>query len=167
MVKQSVSEIALQLNQIYEPLEMKAAQLAFGLHHRIFDPQVRYYSGHYRRGVDGEYQRDSFPIPVVEVPGYCDVEVNLDCVTVSTKLRRDVALVYTFEKFQQYEFDAFGIDDYLSDFYLPGMTIEQMKENIRSSDETEIGFSFKFTHEIDGDTMYEFVKLLNRQGFYY
>lgn len=167
MDKQSVSEIATQLNQIYEPLEMKAAQLAFGLHHRIFDPQVRYYSGHYHRGTDGKNQREYFPIPVVEVPGYCDVEVNLDCVTVSTKLRRDAALVCTFDKFQQYEFEAFGVDDYLLDFYLPGMTIEKMKENIRSSDEKEIGFSFQFTHEIDGDTMYEFVKLLRRQGFYY
>lgn len=167
MDEQSVPEIASQLNQIYKPLEMKAAQLASGLHHRIFDPQVRYYSGHYRRGVDGEYQRDSFPIPVVEVPGYCDVEVNLDCVTVSTKLRHEAALTNTFEEFQQYEFEAYGIDDYLMDFYLPGMIIEQMKENIRSSDEKEIGFSFRFSHEIDGNTMYEFVKLLRRLGFYY
>lgn len=42
-----------------------------------------------------------------------------------------------------------------------------MKDNIRVCDEKEIGFSFMFPLEVDGKQIFEFVKLLRREGFYY
>ena len=42
-----------------------------------------------------------------------------------------------------------------------------MKGNIRACDEQEIGFSFIFPFEIEGTQIFEFVKLLRREGFYY
>lgn len=167
MEARDANAIADQLNAIYEPLEMKACQLLYGLHHRIFDPKLSYYSGHYRRAANGEYTRDSFPIPVVEVPGFCDVEINLDSVTVTAKLRRDEALVHSYEKLLKYEFEAYGVREYTHDFYTAGMTIEQLKENIRRSKEKEIGFTFRLDFDIDGERIYEFAKLLRREGFYY
>ena len=70
-------------------------------------------------------------------------------------------------KLMKYEFEAYGVEDYTSDYYHSGMTISELKENIRNSDEKEIGFSFRFDFCVDGDTMYEFVKLLRREEFYY
>lgn len=167
VVDRDMLEVISELNQIYRRLEFKGIQILNGLHHRIFEPRLSYYSGHYRRQEDGSFAVDDFPIPVVEVKGYCDVEINLDSVTVSTKLHRADALAHTYEKLIRYKFEAYGVDDYLSDFYHPGMTIAELKENVRNSDEKEIGFSFQFDFGIDGDTMYEFVKLLRREGFYY
>ena len=45
--------------------------------------------------------------------------------------------------------------------------MEALKENIRACQEREIGFSFSFPFDVDGQKIYEFVKLLRREGFYY
>ena len=42
-----------------------------------------------------------------------------------------------------------------------------MKDKITASDEMEIGFSFEFPFETEGEQIFEFVKLLRREGFYY
>ena len=162
-----MQDLVNELNQIYGRLEMKGVQMLNGLHHRIFDPKLGYYSGHYRRTEDGGFAMDRFPIPVVEVPGYCDVEIHLDRVVVSAKLRREDALNRSYEMLLTYQFEAYGVEGYLDDLYRPGMTINELKENIQKSDEREIGFSFEFDFDIAGDAINEFVKLLRREGFYY
>lgn len=68
---------------------MKGVQMLNGLHHRIFDPKLGCHGGHYRRTEKGCFATDRFPISVVEVPGYCDVEIHLDRVVISAKLRRE------------------------------------------------------------------------------
>lgn len=82
-------------------------------------------------------------------------------------LKRSTALTYSFEKFTGYEFEVYGVEDYLADFYHAGRTVHEMKDNIRVCDEKEIGFSFMFPFEVDGKQIFEFVKLLRREGFYY
>ena len=99
--------------------------------------------------------------------GFCDIEIQFDKISVSTKLKRDVALTYSFEKFSEYEFEAYGVEDYLADFYHKGQTLQEMKENIRACNEAEIGFSFVFPFGVEGKQIFEFVKLLRREGFYY
>ena len=47
------------------------------------------------------------------------------------------------------------------------MTEEELKTAIKKSEEKEIGFSFKFDFDITGNEMYEFVKMLRREGFFY
>lgn len=104
---------------------------------------------------------------MISVNGLCDIEIQFDKVSVSTKLKRGKALGYSFEKFVQYEFEAYGVEDYLADFYHEGQTVNEMKENIRTSDETDIGFSFVFPFDIDEKQIFEFAKLLRREGFFY
>jgi hypothetical protein len=155
-----------QLSAVYAPLEEKADQLLRGLCD-IFVARLGWYNGHYRRGDDGEYHRDAFPIPVVAVRGYCDVEVNLDCVTVTAKLKRARALEYSYEKVKNVAFEAYGVEDYLLDFYTAGSTIDSMKAAILKSGEAEIGFGFRLNFGIDGNGICGFVELLRKEGFYY
>lgn len=116
---------------------------------------------------DGTWTREAHPIPVIGVKGFCDIEVQPDHISVSTKLKHSTALNYSFNKFAGYDFEAYGVEDYLADFYHPGQTMEALKENIRACQEREIGFSFSFPFDVDGQKIYEFVKLLRREGFYY
>lgn len=160
-----MEQTAAWLNAVYTPLEIKACQLLQELHHRIFEARLGWYSGHYRLGTDREYHRDSFPIPVIEVTGYCDIEINLDCVTVTAKLKRTAALESAYEALPP--FDAYGTEDYLLDFYRPGMSLADMKNAIRKSKEDEIAFNFRLDFETDGSTIYEFAKRLRREGFYH
>ncbi len=155
------------LNETYHTLWLKCAQLVQGLLHRIFEVSSGFYNGHYHQTSDGSWQMDYYPIPVISVKHFCDIEISLDGISVTTKKRRSDVLEYSFDLFKNYSFDAFGVEGYLDSFYLDGMTIAEMKESIKHSLENEIGFSFSFPWEIDGDKMYEFVKLLRREGFYY
>lgn len=110
---------------------------------------------------------DFFPIPVVTVKGLCDIEIDLDKVSVSTKLRREVALNYSYEKLSGYEFEAYGVDEYLDDFYVKGNSYSELVENIASGKEKEIGFSFMFAKDVDAREVYELVKFFIKEGFFY
>ena len=85
--------LAQQLSEIYHPLEMKSFQMLLGLQHRIFEPQLAYYSGHHRKSADGVHRIDYFPLPVITIGGFGDVVVDLDCVVVNSKLCRETASV--------------------------------------------------------------------------
>ena len=70
-----------------------------------------YYSGHHRKSADGTHRIDYFPLPGITVHGFCDVVIDLDYVTVNSKLRREAALAFTYEQLGVYEFEVFGEDD--------------------------------------------------------
>ena len=67
--------LAQRLSEIYHPLEMKSFQMLLGLQHRIFDPQLAYYSGHHRKSVDGLHHIDYFPLPVITVDGMPSADI--------------------------------------------------------------------------------------------
>ena len=160
-------ELVKEINAAYCCLEMKQAQIVHALFHRSFELKSGWYNGHYHKGDNENWFRESYPIPVISVKGFCDIEIQFDKVSVSTKLTRKAALMYSFEKFIGHEFEAYGVEDYVADFYHAGQTVKEMKEKIRASDEKEIGFSFVFPFDIEGKQIFEFVKLLRREGFYY
>lgn len=65
-------------------------------------------------------------------------------------------------------FEVFSIEQYLNeDYYAPGMEMEVFRKKIRKSQDKELGFSFLFDFNVNQDRMYEFVKLLQQEGFYY
>ena len=155
------------LNEIYYPLELKQAALVRALSHGGFGLESGWYNGHYHIDETGNWFRESYPIPVIDVKGLCDIEIPFDKITISTKLKRNAALTYSFEKFAGYEFEAYGVEDYLADFYHSGQILQELQENIRACTEKEIGFSFVFPFDVEEEQIFEFVKLLRREGFYY
>ena len=74
---------------------------------------------------------------------------------------------YNYGKLEKYSFEVYGVEGYLQDFYDSGMTTEELRAEITKSEEKEIGFSFKFDFDITGTEMYEFAKMLRREGFFY
>lgn len=156
------------LNAIYRELENRMHKIVapFTSLHKGFDFSCGYYSGHYHKNAEGKYVMDVFPIPVVMVKDLCDIEIDLDKVSVSTKLRREVALNYSYEKLSDYEFEAYGVEGDLDDFYVKGNTYAELVENITSSKEKEIGFSFWFSGDVDADVIYKCVKFLRKEGFF-
>ena len=158
-----------ELNEIYRELENRMHKIIapFTSLHKGFDFSCGYYSGHYHKGVDGNYVMDFFPIPVVTVKGLCDIEIDLDKISVSTKLRREVALSYAYKKLEGYEFESYGVDEYLDDFYVKGNTYSELVANIENSREKEIGFSFMFAGDVEAEEIYKLVKFLRKEGFFY
>lgn len=155
------------LNEVYSELEAKHNEIIRALTHWIFALESGWYNGHYQKNSDGKWVCDAYPIPVIAVKGLCDIEIQFDRISVSTKLKRDTALAYSFDKLVEYEFEAYGVADYLGDYYHPGRTIQELKDSIKAGDEAEIGFSFTFPLDVDEKQIFEFAKLLKREGFYY
>ena len=156
-----------QLQKEYRQLELKYFQLWQGLDHRIFNLDGCWFNGEFERSEDGQWISQSYPIPVISVKGHCDVEIGFDKITVSTKRKRTDALTRSYKKLLPYEFEAFGSADCSEIFYRPGMTEEQMKAKLKESDEQEIRFRFLLPWDTDQEQIYEFVKLLRREAFYY
>ena len=160
-------ELLNKLNTVYYQLEIKQAEITHALFHRIFELESGWYNGHYHKNDKDNWIRESYPIPVIGVKGLCDIEIQFDKISISTKMKRNSSMIYSFEKFDGYEFEAYGVEDYLADFYHMGQTLQEMKDSISTCDEKEIGFSFIFPFEVEGKQIFEFVKLLRREGFYY
>lgn len=160
-------EMMNEMNTVYAGLDEKHSEIACSLTHRIFKLRSGWFNGHYYRKDDGSWRLSYCPIPEVDVIDLCDVEIHFDKIVVTTKLKRETTLAYSFEKLADYRFEAYGVEEYLNDFYRPGETVKLMKDRIAASDEKEIGFSFEFPFETEGEQIFEFVKLLRREGFYY
>lgn len=161
------NEFLNQLQKEYRQLELKYFQLWQGLDHRIFNLDGGWFNGEFERSEDGQWISQSYPIPVISVKGYCDVEIGFDKITVSAKRKRTDALMRSYENLLPYEFEAFGSDDCSKVFYRPGMTTEQMKAKIKESNEQDIRFRFILPWDTDQEQIYEFVKLLRWEEFYY
>lgn len=154
------------LNQIYAPLDTRRAQLTAALKERGFSPEWGFFNGHCWETSPGTYTMDHFPIPVITVPGLCDIELDLERVSVSAKLRRADALARSFAPLREYPFEAYGVEDYLATYYREGSTLDEMRKAIGQSKENEIGFSFLLPPSAGGDTVAALVQLLRREGFY-
>lgn len=151
-----------QLNEIYRELDGKARQIS-----EVVSGAFGYYNGHYHKGVSGNYEMDHFPIPVIALPGVCDIEVDPDGISVTTKLTRENALLFDFGRLAGYDFEAYGVENYLNDFYGAGDTVETMLERIRASEENAIFFSFCFPYEAAADDIEKLVRLVQKEGFFY
>ena len=156
-----------ELNAFYARLQAKCTELLSGIKYRAFESEWAWYNGHFYKNEAGKYAEALYPIPVISIKGLCDIEINPDCVSVTAKRSRADTLDYSFDKFAGIYFEAFSVEQYLDDYYASGISMEEFRERIRKSQEKELGFSFRFSFDVDGDRMYAFVKLLRREGFYY
>ena len=160
-------KIMQEINKAYYVLDKKRAEIIHALSHRMWELESGWYNGHFHKKPNGDWERESYPIPVVTVRGLCDVEIGFEKITVTAKLKRRQALTYSFNKFTDCSFEAYGVENYLNDFYTDGQTLSELKDNIEKSQETDIGFSFYFPFDTDEKTFFEFVKLIRREGFFY
>lgn len=98
----------------------------------------------------------------------CDIEINTDgIISISSKLERNRALIYDYQKLNEIEFEAYGTENYLNDFFIPGQDLKTLKFNIKNSLEKEIGFFFKFYENISCQFLCDFILFLKEEGFYY
>lgn len=105
-----------EIDAAYDRLERKQEEIVHALSNSTFEMGSGWYNGHYHRSAAGDWHRESYPIPVISVKDICDIELQFDKISVSAKLKRESALAYSFEKFSGYEFEAYGVEDYLADF---------------------------------------------------
>lgn len=160
-------EVWNEINALYGQLEMKRNEIADALKREGFDVTVGWFNDHYVKTPDGEWVREAFPIPLITVKGLCDIEIQFDGISVTSRMKRDDALLFDYEKLLAYEFEAYGAEEYLSDYYHPGQTLRELKDAIVRSREREIGFSFAFPFAAGEEQILEVCRLLSCESFFY
>lgn len=71
-------ELLNEINTAYYRLEMKQAEIIHALSHRIFELESGWYNGHYHKGDNDNWIRESYSIPVIGVKDFCDIEIQFD-----------------------------------------------------------------------------------------
>ena len=151
-----------QLNEIYKILDEKAKDIC-----QILNCTFSYYNGHYCKTNSGNYEKNYFPIPVISLKGVCDIEIDLNQISVTTKLTREAAISYDYQKVKAYNFEAYGLENYLDDFYIDGDNVINMVNKIKNSREQTVFFSFNFPFEVAINTVCKLVEFIRREGFFY
>ena len=140
-----------QLNAAYASLGRRASALKGALEEAGLRAIWNWYAYHSSL-IDGEYRMEEFPIPVVDVEGGshrggCDVGFHMDEIFVEFQLSCGQAFGFDFGQLP-YPFEVYGVEDYLHDFYRPGMDLDGIAARIMASGEKQVGVSLT----LPGDT---------------
>ena len=133
-----------QLNAAYAPLGCRASALKMSLEERGIPAVWNWYANHSTL-IDGEYRLEEFPIPVVDVAGGshnggCDVGFHMDEIFLEFQMTCERAVGFDFGQLPQ-PFEVYGVEQYLYDFYRPGMDLDGIVSRIMDSGEKLVGVS--------------------------
>jgi len=144
-----------RLNAVYAPLDEKRHALVAALKEAVPLPiKDGYFNGHYRKAQNGAYEKELYPIPVVTAEGLCDIEIEPDGVSVTTKSSRQRILSYCGTVLHETRFEAYGVEDFLSDY---GNDLVAVKAALNRNDEPECFLTFSFPADVSVSELTRFV----------
>lgn len=166
------------LNKIYGELIEICNEICKRLSISKKDFEWGFFNNHYHKNAAGVYLSDNYPIPVISVTGLCDVEIDIDGVSVSAKIKKDDALKLDLEMLatSNPHFELYGVENFTNDFYTDGISLTEAKKLIFQSQENEIAITVylqnNFHSEYLQNKLYtkkilETVDFLEKRGFYY
>lgn len=156
------------LNALYEPL-LKRADMLHGIINKEklgYELRRGYFGGHYRKNARGEYERDFYPIPEIELRGLCDIEVGFFETGVTAKLQKKRLADFDAGVLAPYRFTVSGVEEWEIDFGDQSDFAAAVK-NAENSMETELFFCFTLDAEAGGAEIAELVRRIKESGFYY
>jgi hypothetical protein len=156
-----------ELNNVYIALTKRAKQLNELITNEGFDSSLGFFNGHFVRTADNDFVEEHFPIPVITINNLYNIEIGLKYTTITSKLSRNDALNFPFEQGLQVPFEAYGVEDFQTDFYYQGMSFEKFRKKIKASNESEVFFTFFFDKETEPGQIHTFILSLKEQGFFY
>ena len=100
-------------------------------------------------------------------PNVCDILVWFDKIEVRASMNKKAVLKKAFDKFSEIPFEAYDAEDTYRFYKTVTDSIRDMKALVESDSNGSATFSFFLPYETDGDAIYEFAKLIRREGFTY
>lgn len=140
-----------QLNQVYAPLRGRAIRLTQALSQNGMEAKWGWYANHSVK-VDGEYQTEEFPIPVVDVGDLCEIGFNLDDCWLEFQLPRAAALAFDWRRLPE-GVEVYGVENYLMDFYHAGMDRAGIAARIAESAEQSVNAALSFPAGVELETL--------------
>ena len=157
-----------QLNRLYRPLDDKAREFITEMTklHGGFKIESGFYNGHYHKNAEGNYLPDSYPIPVISVKGLCDIEIDFDGVSTTSKLSKERTASFDWNILGKVKFEVYRVDDYLRD-YGNDQSAGEIGKAVQNSPEKEFFISFYIPFSESGANVLKFLRKLQNNGFYY
>lgn len=140
-----------QLNRIYAPLHGRARRLTGVLAQRGVEASWGWYANHSVK-VDGGYQTEEFPIPVVEAGDLCEIGLDLDGCWLEFQLPRGTALAFDYGRLPE-GFEVYGVEQYLTDFYTAGMDRAGIAGRIARSTEQAVNIALSFPTDVEDEVL--------------
>ena len=142
-------DIRAELNVFYKPLHQKGRKALSIIRGLGFNAKFGYYNLH-EVLIEGEYQTEYFPLPEIKISGAgqsADLGISLDGTAwLEITIKKETALSVCYSKLlETYNFEIYGANDYLTDFYHAGMDCGNISHLIENSAEDEIHVCFKIT----------------------
>jgi hypothetical protein len=131
------------LNRAYEPLRAHTHAMVKALKNSGFECEWGYFAQHSVRN-GSEWFFEHYPIPVITIKNVCEIGFDIPETFIEFKLKRETALAFDFSRLHGFNFDVYGVNDYLNDMYHTGQDIHEIHANIEKSNELEIGISLIF-----------------------
>lgn len=112
-----------------------------------------------------EYNKESYPLPVVSVSGLCEIVLNEYEIDINTKISKSNLLKINFDDFKNYDFDIYPINDYFNDLYEKGMSNKEVLEKIKSSNYKNFGLTFIVPLDMSNTSIRKLINLLEINNF--
>lgn len=114
-----------------------------------------------------EYNKESYPLPVVSVSGLCEIVLNEYEIDINTKISKSNLLKINFDDFKNYDFDIYPTCDYFNDLYEKGMSNKEVLEKIKSSNYKNFGLTFIVPLDMSNMSIRKLINLLKINNFKY
>lgn len=150
------------LNDIYKNLYERTCEVCKALKSHSYDISWAYFAFHSTR-IEAELMLEYFPVPVITVKNICDIGLRPDNFFIELKFKREEALLFDFSSIK-FDFEVYGIENYLNDFYNNSMAVGEIHSNIKKSKEKEIGVQLKIDKTASTGEIIEIVKLCQLWG---
>lgn len=145
------------LNTIYRELNQDKTKILNYIKTLNLSVKVGYYP--FNSFKDGErFFVEQYPIPVITIENKIDVGVDVHQVFFEIKLERETAINFNYHIFSAYQFEVYGIEEYLNDFF--DGNIDEIYRNIINSSEKEIGVSINIKKDKLLDTTKHVIEIL-------
>lgn len=132
------------LNHTYMTLHEEKKQICEYLQENGLSYTVGYFPYHTFKEADAFY-REEYPIPVIQVVQTIDIGIDIDKVFFEFNIAKEAAIDFDFHIFENYQFEVYGSEDYLEDYYFGN--IDEIKQNILYSTEIEFAVSILITKD--------------------
>jgi len=132
------------LNEIYSEVNQKKNEMIHFLKENEFQYRCGYYNQHSVK-VNDEWITEEYPIPVISIEQVGDLGIDINHVFLEIVVTREQALALDFGEFEPYQFEVYGVENFLNDFYNNTLSLQDIHERVRISNEESIGISFFFS----------------------
>lgn len=151
------------LNDVYRQLDERSVRLSNLLSKLGYSVERGYFNQH-TVTVDEEMLLEHYPIPVITIKDVCEIGLDIMQVSIEGRFYREEALNLDFSKLKKYKFECYGIENYLENFYEPGMALEDIAGSIELSEENEIGVNIILDGEPLTKEIIECIQLIEDLG---